>query len=130
MLADGGGIRGLSSLYILRHVFYRLNYDRAEQGQSAIEPWQYFDLIGGTSTGGIIALMLGRLRMSIDECVAAYENLGEAVFRAPQRLGHRARFDERKFEEVIKKVISNRFPGSDPEAVQLIEDSEVQSCYT
>jgi patatin-like phospholipase/acyl hydrolase len=26
-------------------------------------PCQYFDLMGGTSTGGLIAIMLGRLRM-------------------------------------------------------------------
>jgi len=37
------------------------------QRQSGAEdtplPCQYFDLIGGTSTGGFIAIMLGRLRM-------------------------------------------------------------------
>jgi patatin-like phospholipase/acyl hydrolase len=26
-------------------------------------PYEYFDLIGGTGTGGLIAIMLGRLRM-------------------------------------------------------------------
>lgn len=29
----------------------------------APKPWQYFDLICGTGFGGILALMLGRLRM-------------------------------------------------------------------
>jgi len=37
------------------------------QRQSGAEetplPCQYFDLIGGTSTGGLIAIMLGGLRM-------------------------------------------------------------------
>lgn len=29
----------------------------------------YFDMIGGTSTGGPIAIMLGRLRMTVDDCI-------------------------------------------------------------
>ncbi|KAK4031361.1 hypothetical protein C8A01DRAFT_21399, partial [Parachaetomium inaequale] len=31
-----------------------------------------FDMIGGTSIGGLIAIMLGRLRPTIDECIDAY----------------------------------------------------------
>jgi patatin-like phospholipase/acyl hydrolase len=30
-------------------------------------PCEYFDLIGGTSTGGLIALMLGRLTMEMQD---------------------------------------------------------------
>jgi patatin-like phospholipase/acyl hydrolase len=58
---DGGGIRGLSSLLILeklRQEIQRLNGDN-----DLPLPSKYFDLICGTSTGGIIAIMLGQLCM-------------------------------------------------------------------
>ena len=32
-------------------------------GTEEAHPCDYFDLIGGTGTGGLIAIMLGRLRM-------------------------------------------------------------------
>lgn len=32
-------------------------------GAPEAHPCDYFDLIGGTGTGGLIAIMLGRLRM-------------------------------------------------------------------
>ena len=58
---DGGGVRGLSSLMILRDIM------EAIQGEAETpevpRPCDYFDLIGGTSTGGLIAIMLGRLGM-------------------------------------------------------------------
>jgi|SRR5947207_9942379 len=58
---DGGGVRGLSSLYMLSDIMEEI---RKKMGETkAPRPCEYFDLIGGTSTGGLIAIMLGRLGM-------------------------------------------------------------------
>lgn len=47
---DGGGVRGLSSILILKHIMDELNAPREKR----LEPWQVFDMIGGTSTGGSV----------------------------------------------------------------------------
>ena len=43
---DGGGVRGLSTLMILKELMEKINPD------SPPKPRDYFDMIGGTSTGG------------------------------------------------------------------------------
>lgn len=53
-LLDGGGIRGLAELCILREIMSRLKY-KLKLDKSPI-PAEYFDLIGGTSTGGYITI--------------------------------------------------------------------------
>ncbi|KAK4943238.1 hypothetical protein LTR10_017080 [Elasticomyces elasticus] len=47
---------------------------------------EYFDMIGGTSTRGLIAIMLGRLEMTIDECIDVYLLVSDKVF---QKKGYR-----------------------------------------
>ena len=49
---DGGGVRGLSSLRILKGLMMMVNERRAAAGLAAVRPQEIFDLIGGTSTGG------------------------------------------------------------------------------
>jgi patatin-like phospholipase/acyl hydrolase len=49
---DGGGVRGLSTLYILKGLMARLNYQRQIADLPRVKPCEVFDLIGGTSTGG------------------------------------------------------------------------------
>lgn len=64
---DGGGIRGISSLFILQDLMEQIalqhTIENPEAEEIAPRPCDYFDLICGTSTGGLIALMLGRLDM-------------------------------------------------------------------
>lgn len=64
---DGGGVRGLSEVLILKYLMARLKFMEEKRLKMKLEhlpdPWKYFDLICGTSTGGLLALMLGRLRM-------------------------------------------------------------------
>ena len=45
---DGGGVRGLSALMILEQLMETINPD------SPPKPCNYFDMIGGTSTGGLV----------------------------------------------------------------------------
>jgi patatin-like phospholipase/acyl hydrolase len=49
---DGGGVRGLSTLYILKSIMDRLNSERKKSDLPPVKPCEVFDLIGGTSTGG------------------------------------------------------------------------------
>ncbi|KAJ6050923.1 protein kinase subdomain-containing protein [Penicillium canescens] len=109
---DGGGVRGLSSLYILKSIMDRLNHAREQMKLPPVKPCNVFDLIGGTSTGGLIAIMLGRLEMDIDECIDAYSDLAAAVFGEKLSLipvnfkgDIKARFDSAKLESAIRKVV-------------------------
>ena len=64
---DGGGVRGISSLCMLKEIMAQIKcqqrVDHPNEPVSAVRPCDVFDLICGTSTGGLIALMLGRLEM-------------------------------------------------------------------
>ncbi|EEY24006.1 predicted protein [Verticillium alfalfae VaMs.102] len=57
-------------------------HPRAEGLAKVPRPCDRFDMIGGTSTGGrrIIAIMLGRLRMTVDECIRAYRTMAERAY--------------------------------------------------
>lgn len=74
---DGGGIRGLITLGILREMEKKLA-QRTGQG-AAFRLGEWFDYIGGTSTGAIIAAGLAR-GMAVEELIQFYRDSGEAMF--------------------------------------------------
>lgn len=80
-------------------------------------PCHYFDYIAGTSTGGLIAIMLGRLAMTVDECLDAYEQLADGVFGHPRRFHIRKppwiprdKYDHTRLEKAMKEIIKQRNP--------------------
>ena len=67
---DGGGMRGMATVQMLRQI---------ERG-SGKKIHELFDLICGTSTGGMLAVALGIKRFSLDQCEEIYKTLGKLVF--------------------------------------------------
>lgn len=122
---DGGGVRGLSSLMVLKQLM------EAIDPQHPPKPCDYFDMIGGTSTGGLIAIMLGRMRLTVDECILAYSELAPRVFtkvhhRIRLRNGEtQGRFDHEALEKEVKALL--RTHHMDPEAL-LKGPEEGSSC--
>ena len=122
---DGGGIRGISSLLLLKKLMESID------PKDPPRPCDYFDLIGGTSTGGLIALMLGRLRLTVDDCIEAYSGLSPKIF---SKIHHRinlmngetqGRFNHEALESGIKDLL--RKYQLNPES--LLKDSDEQhSC--
>lgn len=72
-------------------------------------PCDYFDLIVGTGTGGLIAIMLGRLRMDTEECMKVYVRMTRRVFETDKTIvgiPYRSTlFKASKLEEAIRECV-------------------------
>jgi hypothetical protein len=141
---DGGGDRGLPSLLILKQLMETINPNRPP------EPCEFFDMIGGISTGGyvfstvreldkltdsprLMAIMLGRLRMGINKCIETYISLFDRVFKKKER--HRVtamskvqdRFDVKELERAIKEIIFQQCGQQRGSEDALLQDGDGQN---
>ncbi|EXJ75745.1 uncharacterized protein A1O5_00252 [Cladophialophora psammophila CBS 110553] len=128
---DGGGVRGLSTLHILKCLMRLLNHERQKSGALPLKPCELFDLIGGTSTGGLIAIMLGRLEMDVDECIEAYNRLIKTVFEKKAhwalfnwRGNIQAQFDNAKLKGAIEEIITRKGYST----TELFNDGKSHGC--
>jgi hypothetical protein len=86
-------------------------------------PAHYFDFVGGTSTGGLISIMLGRLRMSVEDCISEYATLSESIFGHPRRaswrgpiLWPRDKYDGDTIKRAVVDVINRRMSPAERKA--------------
>ncbi|KAL4987485.1 hypothetical protein BDW68DRAFT_177857 [Aspergillus falconensis] len=69
---DGGGVRGIVELEILKRLENSIGV--------GLPIWYFFDLIVGTSAGGLIALGLGSHRWTLDTCIAKFNDICRSAF--------------------------------------------------
>ncbi|KAI0538609.1 acyl transferase/acyl hydrolase/lysophospholipase [Xylaria digitata] len=86
---DGGGVRGYSMLIILQELMHRTYVEiegKAPRRDQIPKPCDHFDLIVGTGTGGLIAIMLGRLRLDLEQCKELYVEMTRMVFETDKTI--------------------------------------------
>jgi uncharacterized protein len=95
---DGGGIRGILTLQFLQAVETEIKARFGDKTRLC----DYFDLIGGTSTGSIIAAGLA-CGMTVDALQNVYRSIGASVFQ-PGGLG-------RLLPESLQGTLAPKFPS-------------------
>lgn len=90
--------------------------------------------------------MLGRLRMTVEDCIQQYETLGDRVFGRPRRFHIRKapwilreKYNHKHLEEVMKEVVKSHDPSGKSQAkftsnddmcrTYVVQLFEPHSCY-
>lgn len=95
---DGGGTRAIMAFEMLKHL----------KKITGCEIHEMFDVIGGTSTGAIVAASLGIAHKTVEDVEVLYRTLIGRIFakhpvNGPKMLLTRAYYDTRVFEDILKK---------------------------
>lgn len=102
---DGGGVRGFLTIGVLYELEAEL---RRRSGDRNYTLAQYFDLIGGTSTGSIIATGLA-LGWPVADVWAAYETIVPRIFGKSSGVGLLSpRFNNKPLAEAFKQEFGER----------------------
>jgi len=114
---DGGGIRGALTLGYLKKIETIL---RTKENDPELLLCDYFDLIGGTSTGSIIAAALA-IGKSVDEIAELYMKLGGEIFGQKKKWYNplqtwqflKASYDYKALEDNLKAIFGTMTLESD-----------------
>ncbi|KIJ49299.1 hypothetical protein M422DRAFT_246386, partial [Sphaerobolus stellatus SS14] len=93
------------------------------------KPCDYFHLIGGSGTGGIIALLLGRLKLTAEDALKEYIILLEQIFHQSNRTSRLATkeggsYKASKMEVAMKDLIARSGQGFSQEELMRQNDDE------
>jgi hypothetical protein len=113
------------------HRVYVETEGKAPKRHQIPKPCDHFDLIIGTGTGGLIALMLGRLRLDLETCKEVYVRMTRKVFETDKTIAgipyRSTLFKASKLEEAIQECVREHTvfgdEGNDGEEVEAARNS-------
>lgn len=109
---DGGGTRGVMVIEMLKKI--------SDLCQQPIH--ELFDLIVGTSTGAILAFLIGVQKQSLEKCESLYAKLSHDIFDASRIVGtgklflNHAYYDASKLEDILKDELGDKMAMIDTTA--------------
>ncbi|KAG6373271.1 acyl transferase/acyl hydrolase/lysophospholipase [Boletus reticuloceps] len=97
-------------------------------------PCQVFDLICGTSTGGIIAILLGRLGLDCSTAISVYKELGPRVFGMDEgkmwsQIAAGEKFSSIAFETFLAEVVKTYTDGPNT-PMKILKSERDAKCQT
>ncbi|KAI0540646.1 acyl transferase/acyl hydrolase/lysophospholipase [Xylaria digitata] len=111
----------------------RNNLDNAAE-YTPFLPCHYFDYIGGTSTGALIAILLSRFRMTVEDCLEEYETMAGTIFGHP-RILHQMnalvrwnKYSTKHLEKAIREVIDRRVQVTIGDDTEPLFQTEIDTC--
>lgn len=138
---DGGGVRGAVTLGFLGEIERILSERYAEFGLSKKEDFRlhhYFDLVGGTSTGAIIAALIAVKGCSVAEMKDLYKSLGRDIFSdrggikiLGKQFYTRNKYDSEPLKNQLKKMFGDAKLGDDNNKTGLcVVTKRLDTCST
>ena len=79
-----------------------------------LHPHHVFGFVAGTSTGGLIALMLGKLGMTVEECIEQYRSMSKIIFGKKQIRGRvsaglwQSRYSGQRLRKCVEDLLVRR----------------------
>ena len=109
---DGGGVKGILTLGMLKVLEAELRRRAGNDPEFRLS--DYYDLIGGTSTGSIIASGLA-LGMSVADLTTMYSNMGPDIFgrQTGDGLFFASKFYSAKLRKALSPVLTTKTLGTD-----------------
>lgn len=99
-------------IIILQELMHRTYVEiegKAPRRDQIPKPCDHFDLIVGTGTGGLIAIMLGRLRLDLEQCKELYVRMTRMVFETDKTIAgipyRHTLFKASMLEQAIREAV-------------------------
>lgn len=116
LIMDGGGFRGLGALHTINHL--------TKARSQSQKPCEMFDMMCGSSVGGLIAVLLGRLKLDCATAITTYKELTESFCGKDEEKFYNKLLDKdfletNEFDVALANII--RKHGGHPDLPMILE---------